>query len=129
MTTIPCHILVQGNPSLVYASRNGRPEKVLPTLSRFLDKFWQERDASGEIHHTPQCLIAQIVVRFGFEICEDDYSNLRVGVQYAPDVQFLYEITSDRQLRVWIPNESYQADPSVGLSGCQQIQPNPALLV
>jgi hypothetical protein len=121
MPAIPCHIIVEGNPVIVYASRNGSPQKVLPLLNRFLDTFWQERDASGEISDTPECLVAQIVVRFGFEICEDDYSNLRVGLRYYPDVEYLYAITADRQVQVWVPEMAYRNDPSLGLKGCQAL--------
>jgi hypothetical protein len=120
MPTIPCHIIVEGNPSIIYASRNGTPNKVLPLLNRFLATFWQERDASGEFSDTPECLVAQIVVRFGFEICEDDYSNLRVGVYYYPDAQYLYWITSDRKLQVWLPEDAYRQDPSLGIKGCRE---------
>jgi hypothetical protein len=117
----PCHIIVDGNPAIIYASRNGSPKKVLPTLTRFLDKFWQERDASGESADTPECLVAQIIVRFGFEICEDDYSNLRVGVNhYRPDAEYLYQIGIDRQLRIWIPDTLYRKNPSLGLSVCRE---------
>lgn len=121
MPTTPCHIIVEGNPSLVYTSRNGAPNKVLPVLQRFLDTFWQERDVSGEASDTPECLVAQIVVRFGFEMCEDDYSNLRVGVQYHPDVEYLYWIGEDRQVQVWVPDRAYRETPSLGLKGCQPL--------
>jgi hypothetical protein len=121
MLTTSCHILVEGNPAIVYASRNGSPNKVLPILNRFLDTFWQERDVSGEICDTPECLLAQIVVRFGFEICEDDYSNLRVGVQYHPDVEYLYWIGGDRQVQVWVPEAAYRENPSLGLKACRAL--------
>lgn len=121
MPNTPCHIIVEGNPALVYASRNGSPDKVLPTLSRFLSTFWQERDISGEICDTPECLVAQIVVRFGFEICEDDYSNLRVGLQYHPDVEYLYYIGADRQVQVWVPEPAYRSDPTLGLKACREV--------
>ena len=121
MPTVACHILVEGNPAIIYASRNGSPSKVLPTLERFLHTFWQERDTSGEVCDTPECLVAQIVVRFGFEICEDDYSNLRVGVQYYPDVEYLYWISADRHIRVWVPESAYRQDPSLGLQGCREL--------
>lgn len=117
----PCHILVEGNPVLVYASRNGTPDKVLPTLNRFLETFWQERDLSQDVASTPECLVAQIVVRFGFEICEDDYSNLRVGVQYDPDVAYLYSIGADRQVRIWQPEPAYRTDPGLGLQACREV--------
>lgn len=121
MPAIPCHILVEGNPAIVYASRNGAPNKVLPLLNRFLDTFWQERDTSGEVCDTPECLVAQIVVRFGFEICEDDYSNLRVGVQFHPDVQYIYQIGDNRTIQIWVPEDAYRANPTLGLQGCRQL--------
>jgi hypothetical protein len=117
----PCHIVVEGNLALIYASRNGAPEKVLPTLTRFLDTFWQERDISGEVCDTPECLVAQIIVRFGFELCEDDYSNLRVGLNYHADVKYLYYVTADRQLQVWTPEAAYLENPSSGLQGCREL--------
>ncbi|MBF1999806.1 MAG: histidine kinase [Synechococcales cyanobacterium C42_A2020_086] len=117
----PCHIIVEGNPALIYASRNGTPAKVLPILNRFLGTFWQERDISGEVNDTPECLVAQIVVRFGFEICEDDYSNLRVGMHYYPDVDYLYFVGNDRHVRVWVPESSYRANPSLGLQACREL--------
>lgn len=121
MPNTPCHIIVEGNPAIIYASRNGSPRKVLPTLNRFLETFWQERDTLGEICDTPECLVAQIIVRFGFEICEDDYSNLRVGVQYDPDVEYLYWIGGDRQLQVWIPEAHYRQNPGLGLKACREL--------
>ncbi|MCU0568890.1 MAG: histidine kinase [Oculatellaceae cyanobacterium Prado106] len=122
MPTTPCHILVEGNPAIIYASRNGKPEKVLPILERFLDKFWQERDISGEMADTPECLVAQIIVRFGFEICEDDYSNLRVGVNYyRPEAEYLYWVGSDRQVKVWVPEPAYRTTPQLGLAGCREM--------
>lgn len=118
----PCHILVEGNPALIYASRNGSPAKILPVLTRFLEKFWQEREASGESSDTPECLLAQIVVRFGFEMCEDDFSNLRVGTSYYPDVEYLYSINTvaNHTVEVWVPDRCYQDNPHLGLSGCRQ---------
>jgi hypothetical protein len=121
MPYTPCHIIVEGNPAIIYASRNGSPVKVMPTLSRFLDKFWQERDLSGEHEDTPECLVAQIVVRFGFEICEDDYSNLKVGVNYSSEVEYLYWIGLDRKVQVWVPEQAYRQTPNVGLQGCRQV--------
>lgn len=121
MSTTSCHIIVEGNPALIYASRNGMPDKVLPTLQRFLETFWQERDISGEFSDTPECLVAQVIVRFGFEICEDDYSNLRVGLQYHPDVDYLYYIGADRQVRVWVPEAAYRTSPSLGLQACREL--------
>jgi hypothetical protein len=116
----PCHIIVEGNPAIVYASRNGSPEKMLPILERFLDKFWQERDVSGEYLDTPECLVAQIVVRLGFEICEDDFSNLKVGLKYDPAAQYLYSISSERTVSVWIPTDEYRKDPALGVNACRQ---------
>lgn len=116
----PCHIIVEGNPAIVYASRNGAPEKMLPILERFLDKFWQERDASGEYSDTPECLVAQVVVRFGFEICEDDYSNLKVGLKYDPTAEYLYFIASDRSISVAIATEEYRHHPELGMKACRQ---------
>ncbi|MBE9179687.1 histidine kinase [Oculatella sp. LEGE 06141] len=124
MPNTPCHIIVEGNPAIIYASRNGTPAKVLPTLNRFLDKFWQERDTSGESIDTPECLVAQIVVRFGFELCEDDYSNLRVGLNYRPEVKYLYRISADRTVQVWTPESAYQTNPSLGLTACRLLQQN-----
>lgn len=120
MPHTPCHIIVEGNPAIVYASRNGSPSKLLPVLDRFLEKFWQERETSGEYRDTPECLVAQIVVRFGFEICEDDYSNLRVGVHYAPDVEYLYLISADQAVQVWVPEAAYHQNPALGIRGCRQ---------
>ncbi len=119
---IPCHIIVEGNPAIIYASRNGTPEQVLPKMQRFLEKFWQERETAGEDRYTPECLLAQTVVRFGFEICEDDYSNLRVGLKYDPEVEYLYWIGLDRTISVWVPDADYRNDPSVGLEGCRQLE-------
>ncbi|WP_416676247.1 histidine kinase [Egbenema bharatensis] len=119
MPATPCHILVEGNPAIVYASRNGTPNKVLPLLNRFLDTFWQERDTSGEVCDTPECLVAQIIVRFGFEICEDDYSNLRVGVEFHPDVHYIYWIKADRSIQIWVPEAAYRTNPRMGLQGCR----------
>ncbi len=124
MLSIPCHIIVEGNPAIIYASRNGRPSKVLPTLNRFLETFWQERDVSGEYCDTPECLVAQIIVRFGFEICEDDFSNLRVGIHYNPDAAYLYAVSSTRQLAVWQPTEAYRQNPELGIEGCRRMAPD-----
>lgn len=117
---IPCHIIVEGNPAIVYASRGGGPHKVLPILERFLDKFWQERDLSEEHGDTPECLLAQIVVRFGYEICEDDFSNLKVGVSYDSTAEYLYLVCSDRSVVVWEAGEGYHKDPTLGLQACQR---------
>ena len=126
MPMTSCHLVVEENPAIVYASRNGSPDRILPILNRFLETFWQERDMSGDAGNTPECLVAQIVVRFGFEICEDDYSNLRVGVKYDPSVQYLYCITADRQVQVWVPETPYQNDPELGLKGCRELMINTA---
>ena len=117
----PCHIVVEGNPVIVYASRNGAPNKILPILQPFLEKFWEERDACGEYCDTPECLVAQIVVRFGYEICEDDFSNLRVGVNYDPNVEYIYSIGLDRKINVWVPETEYRSNPSLELKGCRQL--------
>jgi len=124
--SLTCHFIVEGNPAILFASRNGNPDKVLPKLNRFLEKFWEERDTAGEHSHTPECLLAQLVVRFGFEICEDDFSNLRVGLSYDATVDYLYWIGIDRTIAVWIPEESYRADPSSGLQHCRRV-PNSSL--
>jgi len=121
MLITPCHIIVEGNPVVIFASRNGSPERVLPTLKPFLETFWQERDISGESADTPECLTAQIIVRFGFEICEDDFSNLKVGVRFDPQVKYLYQIKADRTVQVWIPKTAYQQNPALGLDGCQKL--------
>lgn len=116
-----CHIVVEGNPVIVYASRNGTPNKVLLILEPFLEKFWQERETCGEYCDTPECLVAQIVVRFGYEICEDDFSNLRVGVNYDPNVEYIYSIGLNRSLNVWVPEADYRSNPTLGLKGCRQL--------
>ena len=118
----PCHIIVEGNPAIIYASRNGIPNKVLPRMNRFLATFWQEREVAGENRHTPECLLAQLVVRFGFEICEDDYSNLRVGLTYDPTVEYLYWVSLDQNVSVWVPKSEYRDDPNLGLNGCRQLE-------
>jgi hypothetical protein len=114
----PCHIIVEDNPAIIFASRNGGPEKILPTLKPFLHKFWQERDLLGESADTPECLVAQITVRFGFEICEDDFSNLKVGLNYDSRATYLYHISRDRQVTVWLAGPAYRQDPALGLGGC-----------
>ncbi|MGI0489424.1 histidine kinase [Pantanalinema rosaneae CENA516] len=115
-----CHILVEGNPAIIYASRRGTPEKMLPILKPFLEKFWEERETSGEYNDTPDCLVAQIVVRLGFEFCEDDFSNLRVGSKFNGDVGYLYQVAADRSLSVWMATEAYHQQPQLGLQGCQR---------
>jgi len=119
---IPCHIIVEGNPAIVYASRNGAPEKVRRLLKPFLEKFWQERETAGEDRDTPECLVAQIIVRFGFEICEDDYSNLRVGSKYDPTVEYLYAVALDQTVSVWTPKDEYRQNPHTGLAGCRLLE-------
>lgn len=119
--TAPCHILVEGNPVTIYASRNGTPEKVLRTLGRFLATFAQERETAGEFTDTPECLAAQIIVRFGFEICEDDFSNLKVGLKFYPNVDYLYLIDQQFQVSIWQPLDAYRANPALGLQGCQPL--------
>ena len=119
--TTPCHIIVEGNPAILYASRKGSPAKVLPRLNGFLEKFAEERETAGEYCDTPECLLAQVVVRFGFEICEDDFSNLRVGIHYHPDVEYLYSIASDYTVTVWEPEAQYRQNPSLGLKACRQV--------
>ena len=118
----PCHIIVEGNPAIVYASRNGLPEKMLPILEPLLETFWQERDALGETQDTPECLVAQIVVRFGFEICEDDFSNLKVGLKYDRTAGYLYLISANRALSIWSATDEYRSNPSLGLKACQQMR-------
>ncbi len=115
-----CHIIVEDNPAIVYASRSGRPEKVLPILERFLDKFWQERDTSGESSDTPECLVAQIIVRFGYEICEDDFSNLKVGLKYDPTAEYLYFVGADRTVCVWATGDEYRKHPELGVEACDR---------
>ena len=117
----PCHILVEGNPVIIYASRNGNPNKVLPILKRFLQNFWQERESSGEDRDTPGCLAAQIIVRFGYEICEDDFSNLRVGVNYDSDVEYIYWVALDRNVSAWTPEAAYRHNPTLGLQACRHL--------
>lgn len=117
--TTPCHVIVAGNPAIVYISRGGQPNQILPMLQKFLAKFWQERDISGEDVDTPACLVAQIAVLFAFKTAEDDFSNLRIGVDYNSDVGFLYAIGGDRQLSVWVPTPAYQQQPQTGLASCQ----------
>lgn len=122
----PCHIIIENNPVVIYASRNGSPQKVMHILEPFLETFWQERDITGENHNTPECLAAQVLVRFGYEICEDDYSNLRIGLEYDRDVKYLYFVSLDRTITIWIPHQEYRDNPSIGLRGCRQLvaQPN-----
>jgi hypothetical protein len=119
--TIPCHILVEGNPAIMYASRNGTPAKVMRVLRRFLDTFSQERQTSGEYDDTPECLLAQLLVRFGFEFCEDDFSNLKVGLKYYSQADYLYQVGADYSVRVWSPLEAYRQNPDLGLEGCTDI--------
>lgn len=122
MPATPFHILVAGTPILIYASRNGTPEKVLRILRPFLDKFWQERDLSSEQAETPGVLVAQLVVRFGFEFSEDDFSNLRVSTDFDARAEYLYRIEGDRTIEIYTPQDAYRRAPSLGLAGCQVIQ-------
>lgn len=117
----PCHIIVEGNPAILYTSRNGTPAKVLRRLNKFLETFAEERETAGEYCDTPECLLAQVVVRFGFEICEDDFSNLRVGLNYHPEVEYLYWIASDYTVTVWQPLAEYRQNPNLGLKACCQV--------
>lgn len=122
MPTIPFHILVEGNPALIYASRNGSPEKVLRILNPFLEKFWQERALSEESDDTPEFLVAQLVVRFGFEFSEDDYSNLKVGIAFDPRADYLYVIHANQTVQIYKATDVYKSDPSMGLNGCEAIE-------
>jgi hypothetical protein len=116
----PCHILVENNPALIYVSRGGNPEKILPTLERFLEKFWKERETFGAYTDTPECLVAQLTLRFGFETAEDDFSNIRVGVNYDPTVAYLYWIGLNKDVQVWVPEAAYRDNPTLGLQACRQ---------
>ncbi|KGF72546.1 histidine kinase [Neosynechococcus sphagnicola sy1] len=118
----PFHIVVENNPAIIFASRGGNPAKVLPILEPFLEKFWQERETSGEHADTPECLVAQIVVRFGFEICEDDFSNLRVGIHFNPSAEYLYYVGLDQAVSTWVPDVTYQQRPDAGLAHCHPLQ-------
>lgn len=119
--TTPCHILVEGNPVVIYASRNGNPDRVLRVLGPFLKTFVEERETAGEFTDTPECLAAQVVVRFGFEICEDDFSNLKVSNRFYADVQYLYWIDSTFNISIWQPQAAYRANPAIGLKGCERL--------
>jgi len=116
----PCHIIAEGNPVVIYASRNGSPNRVLPILEPFLEKFCEERKTCGEYGDTSECLVAQIVVRFGYEICEDDFSNLRVGVNYNPDVEYIYFIRMNHQINTLIPSDEYRSNPNLGIKACRE---------
>lgn len=118
-----CHILVEHNPLVIYASRNGDPEKVLRILRPFLEKFADERETAGEFKDTPECLAAQVIVRFGFEICEDDFSNLKVGLNFYDDVDYLYFIDQTFQISTWKPTQTYRNNPNAGLQGCEPLPP------
>lgn len=117
----PCHILVEGSPIIIYASRNGTPQKVSRTLGKFLVTFSQERETAGEFSDTPECLIAQIIVRFGFEICEDDFSNLKASLKFSPEVDYLYYVDDLFNIQIWVPQSAYKLNPELGLKGCQQL--------
>jgi hypothetical protein len=112
------HIIVEDNPAIIYGSRGGAPHKLLPVLEKFLDTFWKERDTFGEYIDTPECLVAQITIRFGYATCEDDFSNIRVGVRYNPAASYLYRVGLDRTVQVWVAGESYHTSPELGLAGC-----------
>ncbi|NMF86359.1 histidine kinase [Nodosilinea sp. P-1105] len=116
---IPCEILIEDSPVIIYASRNGKPDKVLRLLKPFLEKFSEERKTSGEFTDTPECLAAQVIVRFGFEICEDDFSNLKVGTRHFPEVAYLYHIDQQLTITIWQPTADYHRDPSLGLTACK----------
>lgn len=118
-----CHFIVEGNPALIYSTRGGQPQKILPTLGRFLEKFWRERETFGAYVDTPECLVAQIAIRFGYETAEDDFSNLRIGVNYNPAAEYLYWIGQDHAVQVWVPDEAYRHEPSLGLKGCHLWEP------
>ncbi|MEO1208172.1 MAG: histidine kinase [Cyanobacteria bacterium J06638_20] len=122
MTATPFHILVDGSPVLIYASRNGSPDKVLRILDRFLDTFWQERDLSSEQEDTPGILVAQLVVRFGFEFSEDDFSNLKVSTEFDSRAQYLYRIEGNHIVEIYVSGDRYRQDPNLGLEGCQSIE-------
>lgn len=121
--SLPFHVIVEGNPVVIYASRNGSPTKVLPTLQPFVETFCQEREICGEYCDTPECLTAQILVRFGFEICEDDYSNLKVGVTYDPSVSYIYRVAINGTISVWVPEPEYRENPTLGLKACHEWKP------
>jgi hypothetical protein len=116
-----CHILVEDNPVVIYASRNGNPEKVLRILRPFLKTFADERETAGEFRDTPECLVAQVIVRFGFEICEDDFSNLKVGLTYYRNVDYCYVIKPNFEITAWKPTQAYRTDPSLGIRGCEPV--------
>ncbi|MDX2230449.1 MAG: histidine kinase [Leptolyngbyaceae cyanobacterium bins.349] len=115
----PYHLIVEGNPALIYATRGGAPEKILPILKPFLEKFWRERETFGEYVDTPECLVAQLTLRFGFTTAEDDFSNIRIGIKYHPDARYLYWIGLNKEVQVWLPEEAYCKNPAIGLQGCQ----------
>lgn len=119
----PYHLIVEDNPALIYATRGGTPEKILPILQPFLEKFWRERETFGEYADTPECLVAQLTVRFGFETAEDDFSNIRVGVNYNPNATYLYRIGRNKDVQVWVPGDDYRRNPTIGLAGCQPWAP------
>lgn len=119
---IPCHIIVEGNPAIIYACRNGGPDRILPILQPFVEQFTQERETLGEYLYTPECLVAQITVRFGFEFCEDDFSNLRISINYDPTVEYLYYIDAQQTISVWVPEAAYRTNPQLGLQGCRRLE-------
>lgn len=104
---------------MIYATRGGTPEKILPILNPFLEKFWRERETFGEYSDTPECLTAQLTVRFGFETAEDDFSNIRVGINYNPNATYLYYIRLNKDVQVWVPEAAYRNNAAIGLEGCR----------
>ncbi|MBM0741244.1 histidine kinase [Phormidium sp. CLA17] len=112
------HIIVENNPAIIYGTRGGAPHKLLPNLKKFLDTFWKERDTFGEYIDTPECLVAQITIRFGYATCEDDFSNIRVGIHYKATADYLYQVGLDRTVTVWVASEAYHDRPELGLAGC-----------
>lgn len=112
------HIIVENNPAIIYGTRGGAPDKLLPILENFLDTFWKERDTFGEYADTPECLVAQITIRFGYSTCEDDFSNIRVGAHYNPTADYLYWVALDRTVTVWVAEAAYRKHPEAGLAGC-----------
>lgn len=119
MAAVPFHLLVEGNPVLIYASRNGTPDKVMRILRPFLETFWQERELSEETTDLADYLAAQLVVRYGFEFSEDDYSNLKIGVAFDGRAQYLYRVMGDRTVQIYKPLDAYAHNPDLGLEACE----------
>jgi hypothetical protein len=40
-------------------------------------------------------------------------------------VKYLYFISLNRQITVWVPDDSYHDNPTLGLKGCRQLVGNP----